>query len=358
MNSTLSELTVSAEALEAFTVDALKKAGLSAADARTTAQVLVTTDTWGVFTHGVNSLHRYIQRLIAGGLNPRGVPTIVAEGPAWARVDGQNSVAMVTSVRAMEIAIAKARQCGIAYVGVFNTCHFGAAGYYATMAAEQNMFGVAMANDAPSMNAPGARGRVTGNNPLAFAIPMSPRKPIVLDMALSTVAGGKVSAAHINGKPIPPDWVVDMDGNPSSDPAAFVNGGSLSPMAGYKGYGMAIVVETLAAVMPGASMLADVLRWKIDNVATPTGHGAAFIAIDVEKMMPMDQYQSRAEAMAARIKASPTRTSKDRILMPGEREWDTRDRALRDGIVLPADVVLSLRELCDELKLDLDALRR
>src|SRR5471032_865037 len=202
VSNTMSELKVNAEALEAFTVNALKKAGLSEADARTTAQVLVTTDTWVVFTHGVNSLHRYIQRLVARGLNPRGVSTIVAEGPAWARVDGQNSIAMVTSVRAMEIAIAKAKQCGIAYVGVFNTCHFGAAGYYATMAAEQNMLGIAMANDAPSMNAPGARGRVTGNNPLAFAIPMSPRKPIVLDMALSTVAGGKVSAAHINGKPI------------------------------------------------------------------------------------------------------------------------------------------------------------
>src|SRR5689334_19210486 len=145
------ELKTTPARLEVFCITALKKTGMSEADARTTAEVLVTTDTWGVHTHGVKSQRHYIRRLNGGGLKSRGVPTVVADGPAWARMDGQSSIAMVTSVKAMQLAVDKAKACGMAYVGVFNTCHFGAAGYYAAMAAEQNMFAIAMANDAPSM---------------------------------------------------------------------------------------------------------------------------------------------------------------------------------------------------------------
>jgi ureidoglycolate dehydrogenase (NAD+) len=343
--------------LEQFCIGALKKVGVSETDARTTAEVLVTTDTWGVHTHGVKSLRHYIRRLKGGGLNPRGVPTVVAEGPAWARMDGQSSIAMATSVKAMKLAVSKARTCGIAYVGVFNTCHFGAAGYYAALAAEENMFAIAMANDAPSVVAPGAKGRVIGNNPIAFAIPRKNKKPIVLDMALSTVAGGKIAAAQALGKPIPNDWLVDVDGNPSSIPDDFlVRGGALTPMAGHKGYGLAVVVEMLSGLLPGGSMLGEVLIWQHCATSLPTGHGAAFIALDISKMMPVDNFEARVEQMAAHIHGTPKKSATDRVLLPGEREMEHRDQVLKNGLVLPADVVQSLRGLCEENDLNLDTL--
>ena len=143
--------------LESFCIEALLKCGLSERDARLTADVLVTTDTWGVFTHGTKSLRGYCKRLRAGGLNPAAQPEILKDGPAWAIVDGHSAIGMVTSCFAMNTAIAKARAAGIGFVSVKNSCHFGAAGFYAHMAVAHDMIGQAMANDCPSVTAPGAR---------------------------------------------------------------------------------------------------------------------------------------------------------------------------------------------------------
>ncbi len=154
--------------LERFVVDVLKTTGVSAADALTTARVLVTTDTWGVFTHGSKLLKGYVRRLKGGGLKAAGVPKVRAEGPAWASIDGDSSLGMVTSTAAMDLAIAKSRKCGIGVVGVRNSCHFGGAGYYAVMAAEQGMIGMATANDTPSMTAPGGARPRDGNQSLGL----------------------------------------------------------------------------------------------------------------------------------------------------------------------------------------------
>src|SRR5262249_12091828 len=181
---------VSVDALRAFCLEALAKVGVGEEDARTTADVLVTTDTWGVFTHGVKALLGYARRLRGGGLRADARPTIVSDGPAWAIVDGGSALGMVTSVLAMRTAAAKARASGIGSVGVRNSCHFGAAGYYAHLAAAEGCIGLAMANDVPSVAAPGSRGAVTGSNPLAYAVPTRSGRSILLDMATSTVAGG------------------------------------------------------------------------------------------------------------------------------------------------------------------------
>src|SRR6266545_5178422 len=202
---------VSAQDLHGFCVEALTKVGVSANDARTTAEVLVTTDTWGTFTHGTKALRAYIRRLRGGGLKKDGAPKIVAEGPAWASVDGDSSLGMVSSVFAMNAAMAKAATTGIAFVGLRNNCHYGAAGYYAAMAIEKNMIGISMANDIPTVNAPGARGSVMRSNPFAFAAPAGEERPILLDMATSTVAGGKVFAAATLGKIIPGQWLLDAE---------------------------------------------------------------------------------------------------------------------------------------------------
>jgi ureidoglycolate dehydrogenase (NAD+) len=315
---------VSVEALRAFCLDALRKVGVGEEDAATTADVLVTTDTWGVFTHGVKSLRGYIRRIQGGGIRADARPRVTAEGPGWAIVDGDSGLGMVTSAFAMRAAIRKARAVGIGYAALFNSCHFGAAGYYAAMAAREDMVGLAMANDKPSVTAPGALGRVTGSNPLAYAVPTGSGMPILLDMATSTVAGGKVAAAHARGKAIPEGWVVDVDGRPTNDPGAFLAGGALTPMAGHKGYGLALLIETLSAVLTGAAVTRQVGSWAVGDPSLPTGHGAAFIAVDVDAMMPVGAFKRRVDALVQEIRSAPRAAGSDRVYLPGESEWGRR----------------------------------
>jgi len=349
---------VSAKHLTSFCVDALLQTGMSEADAQLTAGLLVQTDTWGVFTHGTKSLRGYIRRLRGGGLRAQGRPKITTEGPAWAMVDADSTVGMVGSTFAMRTAIAKARATGIGYVGVHNSCHFGAAGCYAALAASEGLIGVAMANDIPSVTAPGARTAVLGSNPLAFAIPTGDGHPILLDMATSAVAGGKVYAAAQLGKTIPDQWIVDAEGLPSTDPKIFPQAASLVPMAGHKGYGIALLIETLSGILTGASIAGHVLSWSFDDPSRATGHGAAFLAVHVEAMMPGSSFRERLQQTMGEIREAPKARGHDRIYLPGEMEWERRARALREGIEMPEDVLAVLRQLAGEVGLDFESIRQ
>src|ERR1700744_2458283 len=195
-------LLVSFDALRQFTAKAFRLARMSEADAIIWADVLVLTDAWGTFTHGTKSVRGYLRRLKLGGLRPKGKPNVVSEGPAWAIVDGDSALGMVISTYAMQVAMNKAKACGIGYVGVRNSCHYGAAGCYAWQAAREGFIGLSMANDNPSVAAPGSRGAVTGSSPLSYAVPAGRYRPVMLDMSVATVAGGKVYAARTRGEQI------------------------------------------------------------------------------------------------------------------------------------------------------------
>ena len=344
--------------LHGFCVEALTRIGVGETDARTTADVLVTTDSWGTFTHGTKALRAYIRRLRGGGLKIQGAPRVVDEGPAWALVDGDSSLGMVSSVFAMNTAMAKAATAGIALVGLRNNCHYGAAGYYAAMAIEKNMIGLSMANDIPTVNAPGARGPVMGSNPFGFAAPAGREKPILLDMATSTVAGGKVFAAAALGKSIPGQWLLDANAQATTDPTLFSHAASLTPLGGYKGYGIAFLIEVLSAILIGASIRWQVLSWTFSDPSKPTGHGAAFIAINIAPFMSIDQFKERMDQTIREIRASEKAAGAERIYLPGEMEWERREKALQEGIDLPPDVVTSLRDLAQDLNLDLNRLWR
>lgn len=342
--------------LEAFCTRALTQVGVREADARTTAAVLVTTDTWGIFTHGVKNLRGYVRRLKGGGLRAKGKPFMAAEGPAWAIVDGDSALGMVSSTFAMRTAIGKARTAGIAYVGLRNSCHFGAAGYYASLALREEMIGIALCNDTPTVTVTGARGPVLGSNPIAFAVPAGRERPILLDIATSTVAGGKVFAAAAQGRSIPDHWLVDARGLPTTDPKCFPQAGALTPMSGHKGYGLALLIETLSAILTGAAVTRQVLSWSFEDPSLATGHGAAFIAVDVNAMMPREQFQQRVAQTIREIREAPKAAGVERIFVPGEMEWERREQALADGIELPDAAVASVRALGEELGLDVDRL--
>jgi len=343
-SSNQTETKITVDVLQQFVVNAFERAGLSTADARIGAEVLVTTDAWGIFTHGTKLLRGYLRRLQAGGLRAQGRPRAVAEGPGWAIVDGDSALGQVTSVLAMRTAIAKARNCGIAYVGVRNSCHFGAAGYYAWLAAREGLIGLSMANDKPSVAAPGSRGAITGSNPIAYAVPAGKYRAMLLDMSVATVAGGKVYAARTRGEQIPNTWLVGADGKPTTDPSGYPEIGALQPAAGHKGYGIALLIETLSGLLSGAAVTARVGNWLWDDGKQPTDHGAAFLAIDVEAMTPGVTFRQRLEAMVEEIHQAPRADGAARLYIPGEMEWERYDHALKDGIALPSDVVSSLQE--------------
>jgi ureidoglycolate dehydrogenase (NAD+) len=335
--------------LQQFAVDVLTHVGMREDDAALAAKVLVTNDTWGVFTHGTKQLLNLItMNVLPGRLDPKASAKVSSEGPSWAIVDGNRSMPMVTSVMAMKLAISKAAATGIAYVGVNRTNHFGAAGYYAVMAAEADMFGMASSNCDICMSAPGARESVIGTNPFAYAVPAGREKAVFFDIAMSSVAMGKVLQAKFRGDPMPDNWVIDGDGVPVTDFSRIRDYplvGSLIPMAGHKGYGLAIMVETLSAVMTGANVTRDVPRWWTHESDAPPDAGHSFVAINIGAWMPIREFKDRMDRMIQGFRETPRTAGTERILVPGELEWERRAKALQEGIPLPADIVANHRKL-------------
>jgi len=346
-----SGIRISLAELHAFCSAAFERVGASRKHAEQTAGTLVSADAFGVFTHGTKLMVGYLRRIKAGGIRTDVEPGIQREGPGWGVVNGRSALGQVTGEYAMALALHKARNCGIAYVGVDYSNHYGAAGHYALMAARQGMIGLSVCNDTPSVAAPGSRGAVTGTNPIAYAIPAGDRDPIFFDAAISTVAGGKVYAARTLGQPIPPDWLIGPDGHPTTDGSLYPAQASLAPMSGHKGYGLALLVETLSSLATGAAMTRQVGSWMFSDPAIPTRHGAAFIALDVSVIAPPGEFTRRVQELIEEIHAVPTIAGVERVLLPGEREWASRRRAESSGIELPRDVVAKLVEASGEAEM-------
>ena len=325
--------------LKQFSAEALRKAGVNDENAKIIAETLVTTDMFGVCSHGTKNLLNYILKMQAGGLDPHAEPTIKAEGVSWTVFNGNAGMGMVSGVKAMESAIAKAKKTGIAYSGVKNSCHFGAAGYYANLAAKHGMIGLSMSNGDPVMTIPNSSSVAIGNNPFSFAAPLKNGKSVFLDIALSNVAALKVVNAREKGEKVPKEWLVDADGNPTDDPSEFPEKSHLRPMAAHKGYGFAVMVELLASVLTGSGMLSDVRSWNLD-MKTPNNAGHAFIAIDIAQILPMSLFEERMERLADELHNARKAKGADRIYLPGELDWEKYDAASKSGKLELSDVMV------------------
>lgn len=333
--------------LKKFALAALENAGLSAEHAEITAEALVTTDSFGTLSHGTKNLYQYILKMRAGGLDPKAEPVIEAEGPAWAIINGNCAIGMVSGSKAMEKAIEKARATGISYVGVRNSCHFGAAGYYANLAASKGMIGICMSNADPNMAIPGSCDVAIGNNPFSFAVPTKDGKSVFLDMALSNVAALKVIMAKEKGQSVPTTWIIDEKGNQTTDPSGFPEHAHLQPMGAHKGYGLAVMVEVLSAVLTGASMLRQVTSWNLE-MEKKNGAGHAFLAIDIRQMMDLERFEERMEHIIHELKSAPAITGQE-IFLPGEMEWAKRDMALRSDRIELTDAMAHNMEMLSEM---------
>jgi LDH2 family malate/lactate/ureidoglycolate dehydrogenase len=259
-------------------------------------------------------------------------------------LDGDSALGQVGCSFATRLAIAKARTTGVAYVGLVNTGHIGAAGGYAVQAAREGMLCIVVGNDVPSVAAPGSRKAVLGSNPLAWAAPVPDGDPIFLDIATAAVAGGKVYAALQRGETIPDSWLIGPDGLPTSDGSLYPQQAALAPMAGHKGYGIGLLVEFLSGVLPGGTSTWQIGSWMFDPAAKPSLHNAGFVAIDVAAVAEPATYRAAVERLTAEIHAAETAVGVERVLLPGEREWRQVREAETAGIRLPADVRAKLDE--------------
>jgi ureidoglycolate dehydrogenase (NAD+) len=219
------------------------------------------------------------------------------------------------------------------------------------------MMGISMCNVDPCMTVPGGRGKVLGTNPIAFAVPAGEERTVLLDIATSAVAASKIFAARALGEYVPDNWLVDERGIPTTDPSRYPESGAQLPMAGHKGYGIALLIEVLTSVLTGAAMASQANSW-VQDVPEPSGQGFAFIALDIGAMMSIHLFKERMDWLIQSIKQAPKAEGTERIYLPGEMEWERRDEALAKGLLLPADVLASLAGLAQDMDLDLEAVFR
>lgn len=338
---------VDPEELTRFVARAYESAGVPPEDAAVAAAPMVRTDARGQHTHGVYFLPTYVQCLTEGGMmgtfNPKAKPRVVRETRGTAVLDGDAGLGSVVTTKAVEIAARKAREVGMGTVLVRNSNHFGAAGIYTLMLAEQGLGGLVMANTGPGVAAPGSRGGVFGTQPISYCFPNPDGEGhVMLDMALSHVAGTKVLQAITKGESIPEGWLTGPDGKPTTNPNDLMQGGALVPMGGHKGYGLGMLVEIMSGVLSGAGITKQLMAYREQpGLSSNTGHFVA--AFDLEAFMPAGEFERRLAELRAEVHAAPVAEGANGIILPGEPEWrheaDTRANGLEleqflwDGLV-------------------------
>lgn len=323
------------------------KAGLSPDDAEIITEVLTDAQMKGIYTHGYVRIKKYIDCIKAGGIMPEGNANIVCDMPSWAVVDGNGGLGIIIAWKAVQIAIEKAKQTGVGIVNVRNSHHLGPVGYYAGMCADKGMLGMAMSNGDVMLAATGSREKNIGNNPFAYAVPAGKYDKILYDVAISMGSDMKLHQMNKEGKSAPDGWLIDKDGKPSNNPADYFAGGVLLPFGGYKGYGLALMVETFAAALSGAATTKNVHAWnRKPGESGNVGH--FFMALDVAKICEPEEYEKRVEGIIDEIKGSALAEGTEKIYYPGEKECLSRAKCLAEGTVFVEDSTLALIEAAEQ----------
>ena len=323
---------VSIKEIEKRSIAIFEKAGLSEEDAKIITSVLLETEMRGVFTHGFIRLEKYIGCIKSGGIKPVGDYDVLYDSPSWASIDAKDNLGIVVSYKATKFAMEKAKETGVGIVNVKGSHHFGAAGYYTGMCADNDMVGMSMSNGDILIAATGSAEKTIGNNPFSYAFPAGKYGKIVYDIAMSYVSDRKILQMDKEGKKLPEGWIIDKDGRNTTNPGDYEKGGTLLPFGGYKGYGLAMMVETLGATLSGAAMTKDVHAWNTNkDCGGNVGH--FFMALDISKLGNPDDYKKRVDDMIDEIKASKKAEGVDKIYYPGEIEMGKLANCLESGYV-------------------------
>jgi L-2-hydroxycarboxylate dehydrogenase (NAD+) len=335
--------------LIAFTKAALIECGMPEEDAEIGATVLVDADLNGVDSHGIAHLPShggYVPGFKAGTVNPTPNIHAVRETPATALLDGDRGFGPLVSYRAMQLAIEKAKAVGSGSVAVTNSRHFGAAGYYALMAARENCIGLSMTNAGPWVNPAGGAQKMIGTNPIAVAAPAFREQTFYFDMATSTVAMGKFEIARREQKPVPHGWALDAAGEHTTDVETLYSVGGLTPLgsslttSSYKGYALGAMVDVFCGILSGIGYSMALQR---------PGAGHFFAAWQVDAFMPLDEFATQVDEMQRTLASCPPAPGVERVLLPGQKEFETRREREANGVPLHRSVYTSLEQLAGDL---------
>jgi LDH2 family malate/lactate/ureidoglycolate dehydrogenase len=324
---------------------------------RVAADVMVDTDLAGIDSHGISMLMLYEEALGLEHLNPTPKPRVVRQTPVTALIDGDAGLGHVSAVMGMELAIQKAKASGVGIVSVFNSTHFGAAGYYAAMASQVGLLGMVTCTTrgAPVLPTRSAA-PVLGTNPIAFAAPTRRNRPFLLDMSTSTVAQNKVKVFDLNGWPLPPGWVLDDRGEPVIDSALAmdyvtvrnVGGitalGGTAEMSSHKGYGLSVMVQILSATLAGGSFTP--IRRRTQGRGDPDNIGHFLMALDPTVFRGEGEFEDDLDDVIDVLHASPPSDPDQPVLVAGEPEAISREERLRTGIPVPPALAEKIREIC------------
>ena len=339
---------VAAADLEAFTARALAAVGISNVEARSIAELMTRADVNGADGHGVFRLPQYIRRIKGGAVNVKPNIRIEREAPGMALVDGDNGMGHLVMRFATDTAIAKAKAAGTAWVGVKCSNHAGPASLYASMPIAHDMIGLYLAvGNANHLAAWGGLDMLLSTNPIAVGVPAGIEPPIVLDMATTVAAYGKVKTAAQRGETMPEGWMIDREGKPLTDPKR-ANEGLLLPIGGYKGYGLALVFGLLAGTLNGAAMGRDVIDFNNDDT-TPTNTGHVIVAINVAMFRELNAFKASVDQLIRDIRNSQRLPGVDAIRLPGEQSHAKRAERTRLGIPVPDPLLKNLHQLATDL---------
>ena len=333
------EVRVGWEALKTFTKELFTRLGLPPEDAEIEAEVLVWANLRGVDSHGVLRIPWYVALTDAGQMNPSPDIQVVKETPATLLLEADRAFGPVVTVLAMNRVVEKAQQVGIGWGLIRNVTHQGAMAYYSLMAAEKDMAGVAVVCSPPNMAPHGARAAGVHNSPISIAVPAKTRRPLVLDMATSVAAGGKLRLAIDRGVPIPAGWALDGEGNPTTDAGVAK---ILMPVGGPKGSGLAMMFECLSSIMV-ANPLVEPALMNSDG-QPPHNQNSIVAAIDIGTFTEVEDYKRQIDCLIDALKALPRAEGVEEIFVPGEPENRCYADRIQNGIPLPQGTIRNLEE--------------
>ena len=348
----MSETIIARTRLCTFVAEVFAKAGVPENEAALIGESLTEADLTGVESHGVSRVPIYLKRIETGVVNAAAKLDVIADLPGALVLDGCNSMGIVTGVHAMDMAIKKAETSGAVFVTVRNSNHFGVAAFFTQRALAKNMIGYAASN-APSTMAPwGGIKPYMGTNPFSIAFPSGAEAPIVMDMATSVVAQGKIILAGKEGKPIPFGWAIDKEGNPTDDPKAALEG-TVLPFGGPKGYSVSLMLDVLSGVLSGAAFGPHLCNmW--NDFKNPQNVGHYFTVIDVKQFLPLEEFKRNMDTMIRDIKNSPRAKGVDEIFLPGEMERRKREKRIAEGIPLGPKTLSDLVEIGARMNIQLN----
>lgn len=332
-----------------FCIEAFEALSVPHEDAVLVADNLVEAELRGLSSHGLSRMIYYVRKLEAGGFKANADIRILQERTATLLMDSDNSLGAVSGAKAMRACIEKARQSGVACAAVNNGNHYGIAAYYSMMALEHDMIGISMCNSVAKMSPYGGIDPVLGTNPISIAVPAGKRYPLVFDAATSLVALGKVMVADIEGKTIPEGWAIDHNGHPTTNPKEALSGAIL-PFGGYKGSGLAIMVDVFTAILSGAMFGMHTGELRSDPEAGQKV-GFYFGAIDIAAFQDVEHFKARMDQMIEELKASRKAEDCDEILMPGEPEFRKKEQLLQDGFKIGPGVLRDLMSIKNRFNL-------